>query len=226
MMDWKGAMTSAGGYWKPPKPKRSCWDLCFGGPEWIEEVPASSSVHQKEKQGKQYWTKEEDKKLIKLVGKLGYDWETISRKFSGKTAIQCSRRWNNKLDPSIKRTPWTADEDVVLKRLVLELGYNWDEIRKYLDGRSAHGVKHRFLSYIQPQLSREEIQAIERVNSGLATEENKENNNVSEYMDLDGGKDAELQRLNKLMEELHAVMLRTNEQISSLETEMYQPGIN
>lgn len=50
----------------------------------------------------------------------------------------------NHLDPSIKKTPFTAREDLKLLKLQLQMGNKWSEIIKKIDGRTENQVKNRF----------------------------------------------------------------------------------
>lgn len=62
----------------------------------------------------QPWTKDEDQILIKLVQQYGKSWSNISKQlYNGtgnrffRTAKQCRERYNNHLDPNIKKGYWT-----------------------------------------------------------------------------------------------------------------------
>ena len=61
------------------------------------------------------WTKEEDKLLKTLAPLLPDDWETVafvmcSKQFS-RTALQCRRRWHDRLHPSLNLGAWSLDEE-------------------------------------------------------------------------------------------------------------------
>lgn len=49
---------------------------------------------------------------------------------------QCRERWNNTLNPVIKKGKWTAQEDLVLLDKQQEIGNKWSEIAHYLNGRT------------------------------------------------------------------------------------------
>ena len=54
-------------------------------------------------------------KLIKRVGK---NWKLISEMLGSKTGKQIRERYINKLDPNIKKHPWTKEEDIVLIKCI------------------------------------------------------------------------------------------------------------
>jgi Myb-like DNA-binding domain len=57
------------------------------------------------------WTNEEDAKVLELSEKYGKNWGMIAQHIDGKTGKQVRERYINKLDPSIKRLPWSEEED-------------------------------------------------------------------------------------------------------------------
>lgn len=57
---------------------------------------------------------------------------------------QCRERYVNQLDPSIKKSMWTHEEDVILKKMHRQVGTKWSKIMAYLPGRSDNAIKNRF----------------------------------------------------------------------------------
>ncbi|BBN08227.1 protein Mp3R-MYB4 [Marchantia polymorpha subsp. ruderalis] len=99
---------------------------------------------------KGYWTKEEDQKMLELVGMLGTKrWAAVARSLPGRIGKQCRERWYNQLDPSIKRDPWTEVEDMRLFLAHKRFGSKWSQICSILPGRSENGVKNRWNTHIK-----------------------------------------------------------------------------
>ncbi|KAJ6251451.1 transcription repressor myb5 [Anaeramoeba flamelloides] len=95
------------------------------------------------KKGK--WTQEEDGLLIKYVKKFGdSQWVRLASKIPNRNSKQCRERWKNQLDPKIKRTPWTVDEDRILIERHIEFGNKWSNLKQFLPGRSANNIKNRW----------------------------------------------------------------------------------
>jgi hypothetical protein len=55
----------------------------------------------------------------------------------------CRERWNNHLDPRLRKIPWTDEEDLLLLKAECEVGLKWGAITKILTGRSDHSIKNR-----------------------------------------------------------------------------------
>ena len=93
----------------------------------------------KEKKKVNFWTIEEDNKLIEAIKLHGTsNWSQIAIYIgSSRTRGQCSQRWNRDLNPSIKREKWTSEEDKILLHLVELYGLkSWTRISKEIGTRS------------------------------------------------------------------------------------------
>jgi hypothetical protein len=64
--------------------------------------------------------------------------------FPGKTPSCLRRRWQNKLDPNIKKARWTDEEDAFIMQMYKEHGGNWKLMSQSLVGRPATVIKNHF----------------------------------------------------------------------------------
>ena len=95
------------------------------------------------------FTRQDDLKIIELVEIYGTNWELVSKNFPYFTAEMLEERYNNKLDPKLKRTKFTEEEDEKIVALYSKFGNNWKEIASYFPDRNANMIKNRFYSFLK-----------------------------------------------------------------------------
>ncbi|CAE7520618.1 MYB3R3, partial [Symbiodinium sp. KB8] len=131
------------------------------------------------------WTTEEDQVIVNCINAGITKWSEISERIPlagdllpwrhaaatgatlgvratlrrGPAARQCRERWFNHLDPSIKKDPWSAEEDRILEEAQCSIGNKWCEIAKLLPGRSENSVKNRWNSAMRRKRHAERLKA-------------------------------------------------------------------
>ena len=91
------------------------------------------------------FTEEEDNLLKKAA--LTYQnvsWNDIAKFVPGRTPKQCRDRWVNYLQPSLKNSPFSEDEDRLLFFLVSIYGTHWSKMKSHFPTRSTNSIKNRW----------------------------------------------------------------------------------
>ena len=83
------------------------------------------------------WTPEEDEQLLQLYEAYGPKWSQIARQITGRTDDACSKRYREALDPHLKKTEWTPEEEVRLLEALQRHGASrWKEAGQELNRAS------------------------------------------------------------------------------------------
>lgn len=90
------------------------------------------------------WTNVEDEILRVAITKYGLNqWARVSSLLARKTAKQAKARWNEWLDPNIKKTEWSREEDEKLLHLAKLMPTQWRSIAPIV-GRTANQCIERY----------------------------------------------------------------------------------
>eukprot|EP00511_Aplanochytrium_stocchinoi_P007952 CAMPEP_0204846554 /NCGR_PEP_ID=MMETSP1347-20130617/2075_1 /ASSEMBLY_ACC=CAM_ASM_000690 /TAXON_ID=215587 /ORGANISM="Aplanochytrium stocchinoi, Strain GSBS06" /LENGTH=468 /DNA_ID=CAMNT_0051987165 /DNA_START=63 /DNA_END=1469 /DNA_ORIENTATION=+ len=110
------------------------------------------------KKGK--WSAQEDNKLLRLVNEQlngdpskNINWSIVTQNYQERSSKQCRERWINYLDPRLKKSEWTRDEDEILLRLSAQFPKKWARMAREIPGRTENMVKVRWKSLVRKQPS-------------------------------------------------------------------------
>ncbi|CAO3629443.1 unnamed protein product [Cunninghamella echinulata] len=108
---------------------------------------------------KRPWTKEDDeilKEAVTLVGEKS--WQQIASIVGGRSGQQCLHRWLKTINPAIRRSKWTEEEDNALRGAVEVYGIgNWASVQRYIPGRTDMQCRERWMNCLDPNIIRGEF---------------------------------------------------------------------
>eukprot|EP01114_Cavostelium_apophysatum_P004854 TRINITY_DN1527_c0_g1_i1.p1 TRINITY_DN1527_c0_g1~~TRINITY_DN1527_c0_g1_i1.p1 ORF type:complete len:786 (+),score=271.83 TRINITY_DN1527_c0_g1_i1:252-2609(+) len=106
------------------------------------------------------WKNTEDEILKAAVMKYGKNqWARISSLLTRKTAKQCKSRWYEWLDPSIKKTEWSREEEEKLLHLAKIMPNQWKTIAPIIGRTAAQCIEHYEKLLDAAQMKEEGVEA-------------------------------------------------------------------
>ncbi|KAG0272899.1 hypothetical protein BGZ95_011304 [Linnemannia exigua] len=103
------------------------------------------------------WTPEEDEFLraaVQTYGDKTEKWAKIAACVPGRTNKNCRKRWFHSLDPSLKKGPWTEEEDHLLRTGVQKFKGQWSKIAERIQGRTDDQCAKRWREGLDPHIDR------------------------------------------------------------------------
>eukprot|EP00871_Galdieria_phlegrea_P004198 jgi/Galph1/477/GphlegSOOS_G5249.1 len=102
------------------------------------------------------WTKEEDERLTRAVETLGErQWSTVAKFVGGRTDLQCRERYTDILKPSLRRQPWTDEENERLLQLIRQFGKGkWSLIASHMSNRTDNQCYRQYKKLKKAQTNR------------------------------------------------------------------------
>ena len=125
-------------------------------PSFDSKFPALSNVVLHDRAGREKrWTKEEDQSLRIAVQAHPENFALIAAEFFPKTRteIQCLHRWKHVLSAGLVQGAFSPSEDEQIRGCIRQGITDWNEIMKFLSGRSAKQIRERWNNHLDPSLN-------------------------------------------------------------------------
>ncbi|CAG8628358.1 5104_t:CDS:2, partial [Paraglomus occultum] len=105
------------------------------------------------------WTPEEDNMLrltVTIFGDRPECWAKIAGYIPDRSNKDCRKRWFHSLDPTLRKGPWTTEEDEILRKNVERYPNCWSKIAKSIPGRTDDQCAKRWRESLDPRIDRRE----------------------------------------------------------------------
>ncbi|KAG8236579.1 hypothetical protein J437_LFUL015765, partial [Ladona fulva] len=94
------------------------------------------------------WTDEEDEMLRRVISKCRVGdtipWSTVTMCMTNRTRTQVYHRWQNSINPDIRKGRFTAEEDCLIMAGVKRFGKDFSRISELLPGRTTAQIYARY----------------------------------------------------------------------------------
>ncbi|NXB71174.1 SNPC4 protein, partial [Donacobius atricapilla] len=105
------------------------------------------------------WTRDEDRMLLDLVQEMRVGnhipYKKIAYYMEGRDSAQLIYRWTKSVDPSLKKGPWTPEEDGMLMAAVKKYREkDWYKVRTEVPGRSDAQCRDRYLKVLHQDVKK------------------------------------------------------------------------
>ncbi|CAG8628972.1 3707_t:CDS:2, partial [Paraglomus brasilianum] len=118
-----------------------------------------SSPDSSSKTTRSRWTPEEDNLLrltVTIFGDRPECWAKIAAFIPERSNKDCRKRWFHSLDPTLRKGPWTTEEDEILRKNVERYPNSWSKIAKSIPGRTDDQCAKRWRESLDPMIDRRE----------------------------------------------------------------------
>jgi hypothetical protein len=125
---------------------------------WVSSLDPNNNNNNNNKHTTGKWKAEEDAKLAEAVTEFGNDSIRVATLVSGRTNVQCRRRWcwvntldtNNNSNTNNNTGKWTVEEDAKLTEAVAEFGNDWIRVATLVPGRTNVQCRKRWVNRWDP----------------------------------------------------------------------------